>query len=316
MSVSRGFAPRRAAGGGPRRCARSAAPRPSAPRASPARSTRLCASRKDDEPELFGGYTAKQRIREEIDSPFRKVRIAFFGFSAFSALIALYFSGFAAAKALNGGFGDSAPLDETLRSVGINLAAVGICAGITANDLKAAEADLKRIAKGGRLAKLRVLFPADSQGRRRRFTLSDFRNQRRVVLAVGGKEYVDAVAASISGADMVAKCVFELWLKSVDVVVVPVLLGASGSVEALEAGPFGDAPCALALGLDEWSEYLEDELETAKKQGYDPVEKGLGIYVKKNGKILRRATGLPQWDSLVATMDVMDGNAFGGVSTF
>ena len=46
----------------------------------------------DDEPELFGGYTAKQRMREEIESPFRKVRLIFFGASTGSALLALYFS--------------------------------------------------------------------------------------------------------------------------------------------------------------------------------------------------------------------------------
>ena len=39
--------------------------------------TRLAAL--PDEDELFGGYTAKQRLREEIDSPFRKVRLLFFG---------------------------------------------------------------------------------------------------------------------------------------------------------------------------------------------------------------------------------------------
>lgn len=42
--------------------------------------------------EKFGGFTTKQRLREEIESPFRKVRLAFFSFSAVSAFVALYFS--------------------------------------------------------------------------------------------------------------------------------------------------------------------------------------------------------------------------------
>ena len=53
--------------------------------------------------ELFGGFTAKQRLREEIESPFRKVRIFFFGASSASALLALYFSVINAGKAYVGG---------------------------------------------------------------------------------------------------------------------------------------------------------------------------------------------------------------------
>ena len=56
------------------------------------RNTQLAAMPDDDEPELFGGYTAKQRMREEIESPFRKLRLIFFGASTGSALLALYFS--------------------------------------------------------------------------------------------------------------------------------------------------------------------------------------------------------------------------------
>ena len=56
------------------------------------RLVQLAAMPDDDEPELFGGYTAKQRMREEIESPFRKLRLIFFGASTGSALLALYFS--------------------------------------------------------------------------------------------------------------------------------------------------------------------------------------------------------------------------------
>ena len=49
----------------------------------------LFSSPEDDLGEKFGGYTVKQRLREEVESPFRKVRLAFFGSSAASAAIAL-----------------------------------------------------------------------------------------------------------------------------------------------------------------------------------------------------------------------------------
>ena len=41
--------------------------------------------------EASNGYTVKQRLREEIESPFRKVRLAFFAFSSASAFVAFYF---------------------------------------------------------------------------------------------------------------------------------------------------------------------------------------------------------------------------------
>jgi hypothetical protein len=47
------------------------------------------------------------------------------------------------------------------------------------------------------------------------------------------------------------------------------------------------------------------------KQGFDVQSKGFTITVKKNGKILRRATGTPRWSDLVETMEVMDGSKFG-----
>jgi hypothetical protein len=42
--------------------------------------------------EKIGGFTTKQRLREEVESPFRKVRLAFFSFSGLSAFVAFYFS--------------------------------------------------------------------------------------------------------------------------------------------------------------------------------------------------------------------------------
>lgn len=41
------------------------------------------------------------------------------------------------------------------------------------------------------------------------------------------------------------------------------------------------------------------------------MEKGVNIIVKKNGKILRRSTGLPKWADLIQAMEVMDGSKFG-----
>ena len=55
------------------------------------------------------------------------------------------------------------------------------------------------------------------------------------------------------------------------------------------------AVVAFPRGAQAWETYLKQELETARSQGFDPVEKGLVIVVKKNGRVLRRLTGQPPW---------------------
>ena len=64
-------------------------------------------------------------------------------------------------------------------------------------------------------------------------------------------------------------------------------------------------------GANSWEEYLKSEIQTALDQGFDVLEKGFTITVKKNGRILRRATGMPQWGNLIGSMEVMDGSKFG-----
>merc|ERR1719330_1049769 len=107
--------------------------------------------------ETFGGYTVKQRLREEVESPFRKARLLFFGASGVSALIALYFSALSTIKAYAGGFSDAPPLEEALANCGINLVGVIGFALLAFRDYKVGQANLERIAKGGKLAKLTVV---------------------------------------------------------------------------------------------------------------------------------------------------------------
>ena len=276
-----------------------------------------------DDEELFGGFTAKQRLREEIESPFRKVRLLFFGASTGSALLALYFSLLNAAKA-NAGFRDAPPLSEALQSCGINVLAVLFCATITYNDYRAGEANLARIAQGGRLAKL-VVSPASEPAART--PLAEYRRSARVVLACGGADYIQSLALSLASDQRADENTLPAQIEAVDVVVVPVLLEANGARvgDALacwrgaEPGPEdrnfdasrADAVVAFPRGSDAWVEYLASEIDTARGQGFDPVAKGLTIVVKKNGRILRRVSGQPPWGGLIGTMEVADGSKFG-----
>jgi len=271
----------------------------------------------------FGGFTAKQRLREEVESPFRQVRLFLFGSSAGSALVALYFSALGALKASMGGYSDSIPLDEALQTCGINLAGVVVCSALAWREYQVGEANLKRIAKGGALARL-VVQPADSVGQK---TLADYRRQSRVLIAAGGKEYIQQLARSLNADQLSDQNVIPQALSDVDIIVVPVLLeGTEGRVgdtssvwittSATEADRNFDisranSVVAFPAGRAAWKEYLESEIEQADKQGFDWINKGFTILVKKNGKILRRTTGLPKWGDFIGAMEVMDGSKFG-----
>jgi hypothetical protein len=251
--------------------------------------------------EKFGGFTVKQRLREEVESPFRKVRLAFFSFSAASASVALYFSALAALKANIGGYADAIPLDEALRTCAINAAgAVGFGA-LAVREARVGQANLERIAKGGLLARLEVE-PA-SEGSFGRRPLGDYRRASRVVIAAGGADYVGRLAMSLCSDQLADENTLPQALAGVDAVVVPVLLdGKYRAVDSRDA--WGNARpgandrnfdparandvVAFPAGFASWNEYLKSDVETARGQGFDVLEKGITITVKKNGRILRR----------------------------
>lgn len=269
----------------------------------------------------FGGYTVKQRLREEVESPFRTVRLFFFGSSTASALIALYFSTLSAFKAST--MGDVYPdvdLQDALQSCGINVAATLICGFLTYRDWMAGNSNLKRIAKGGELARLAV---ESSTGVSR---LVEYRRSSRVVIAAGGKEYIETVCRSLCSDQLQDANTFVEGLEASDVILVPVYLESEttvgnsakiwGETKPDEDGRNFDPKRAQSIVAfprfaSNWMDYLESEIETCKSQGYDVERTGFTITVKKNGKILRRATGQPPFSTLISTMEVLDGSKFG-----
>ena len=273
----------------------------------------------------FGGYTVKQRLREEVESPFRTVRLFFFGSSTGSALVALYFSLLSLFKAYNGGFSDAPPVEEALQSCGINLGAAVLCGFLTFRDWRAGEANLARIAKGGALAKL-VVSPG-SNGSSLAVPLSDYRRKARVLIAAGGEQYISDLCRSLNADQLADENIIPSGLAASDVMVVPVLLQGDGSQVGdsktlwLETSPQeGDrnfdvnrsnAVVAFPRGNAQWVDYLQSEVDTATKQGFNVIDKGFTILVKKNGRILRRATGQPPFGELIDAMEVLDGSKFG-----
>mmetsp|Transcript_5075 Transcript_5075/g.14734 ORF Transcript_5075/g.14734 Transcript_5075/m.14734 type:complete len:369 (-) Transcript_5075:42-1148(-) len=287
-----------------------------------------------------GGYTLKQRLREEIDSPFRKVRLAAFAGSFASALIALYFSALSTIKATVGGYSDAMPLDEALTSDAINLAAVVACGYFTYREIKNGQANLEKIARAGKLASL-VVEPAggvvgssssSSSNKRGLLEMKSYRRSNRVLIAAGGRNYIASLAKSLASDQLRDTNIIPEKLLEVDVVIVPVLLeernqrigvgdtrafwreGVGATVTKQDRDFDIDRAndvVSFPRGPNAWIDYLNSDIETATGQGFDVLEKGITITVKKNGKILRRATGLPPFGDLIGTMEVADGSKFG-----
>lgn len=277
----------------------------------------------------FGGYTVKQRLREEVESPFRKVRFLFFLSSAGSALTALYFSALAALKASMGGYADAMPMDEALTNCAINFAGVVVCSYLAYRDYQAGQANLERIAKGGQLARLAIT-PAAKEMDRSVKTLSEYRRGSRVLICAGGKEYIETICRSLNADQLKDTNTLPELIEQVDVLIVPVLLTGSAdtnisvgetktcwrAAEPLENdrnfdSTKSDNVIGFPRGNSSWQEYLDSEIQTATKQGFDVMGKGFTITIKKNGKVLRRATGMPNWGDLIGAMEVLDGSKFG-----
>lgn len=275
--------------------------------------------------EKMGGYTVKQRLREEVESPFRKVRFVFLLSTVASASIALYFSGLSTIKAIAGGFPDAPPLQTALTNDGINLAGVVVCGFLALREYKLGQTNLERIAKGGALARLQVE-PASGG----RAVLSEYRRAARVLIAAGGPTYMDQLTRSLTADQLADDNTICEKLAESEVIVVPVLLkeDSSGKITAESSRQFwldvqaqegdrnfditrAEPVVAFPRGNDDWTDYLTSEIETAQGQGFNVLEKGFTITVKKNGKILRRATGQPPWMEFLGAMEVMDGSKFG-----
>jgi len=215
------------------------------------------------------------------------------------------------------------PLEEALTSCGINLGAAVVCGFLAVRDYNIGQANLERISRGAKLAKLAVA-PAFEEKTLR--TLADYRRNSRVLICAGGKEYIEDVCRSLNADQLSDVNTLPEAIEGAELIVVPVLLSSNTSVGDTKAAwretvaassddnfdmTRADNVVAFPWNNGPWMEYLKSEIETAEKQKFDVLSKGITLTVKKNGKILRRATGRPRWAEMVGTMEVLDGSKFG-----
>lgn len=237
-------------------------------------------------------FDRKVRLRAEAESPFVKLRYFLYLNAAGGAFTSLAISLARIAAALNGVNVDL--LQESLINAAVDIAGLAVVFVLYQRDNKAEQARLQRATKGAELAKLPVraskalvddLEPAE--GATFATTLVSLRRgrgiEKRVVMAVAGPELLSQIL------DDARRLQKELALN--DLVLVP-LLWPQGIAPDVDPK---DLPSSVALPITvgpAWKDYMQDEASEAIQQGVNIEEEGMGIIMKKNGRVGQRTKGV------------------------
>ena len=250
------------------------------PRTTTARTTTTLYDKKEYSRELY--------LREEAESPFRKVRFFFYFSLGGGALTSLAVSTARIAAGLNGINTDL--LDESLINAGVDLVGIAAVAFFFQRDLAAQESRLQRASKGAELAKLQIRCPPSllSEGLEEedgnkpvQTSLASLRRgrgiEKRVVIAAAGPDKIQEV---LQQADELKDS-----LEFSDLLVVPVVLPQC-------TAPATDSTAvALPVGSN-WKIVVEDEAQQAVDQGVDVAKEGFCVILKKNGRVGQRTRGV------------------------
>ncbi|KAG7350680.1 DUF3493 domain containing protein [Nitzschia inconspicua] len=241
-------------------------------------------------------FSREVRLREEAESPFRKVRYFFYLNIAGGATTSLLISIARIAAALSGVNTDL--MDESLRNAAIDVVGLAAVAYFWRQDQVAEESRLKRATKGAEMAKLNVrasktLMTGDQDDATSTFTttLASFRRQRgiekRVVIAAAGDEKIRQV---LKEAQELQPC-----LADNDLVVVPVVMPRGVAPVVDDTVIIQPLPANVALPVtvgNNWKQFIDEEAAEATSQGVNIEEEGFCIVLKKNGRVGQRTRGI------------------------
>lgn len=230
-------------------------------------------------------FDRKVYLREEAESPFRKIRFfAYFGLGA-GALISLAVSSARVAAGLAGINADL--LQESATNVGVDITGLVVLGLAYVKDKEAQESRIARATKGAALAKLMVkLNKAVQPGNVEEgvFTteLSSLRRGRgmdkRIVICVAAQEKLDEL--------MEKSIALENSLSESDLLIVPVLPSGASPVK-------DEIPLCVGLPVGRgWNEVVQDEMAQARQQNIDTDSEVIGIILKKNGRVGQRTKGV------------------------
>ena len=237
-------------------------------------------------------YSREVRLREEAESPFRKIRYFFYLNALGGAFTSLMISLARIAAATSGVNTDL--MEESLINAAVDITGIVVVGFLYKRDIDAEQSRLKRATKGAGLAKLTVRasksLVGDVSGDGGTFTtsLASLRRgrgiEKRVVIAAGGKEKIDEVIRDAK--------VLDSDLDLNDLVVVPVVM-PQGVAPLLEEG--SDFPTSVATPVavgSDWQSMVEEEAEEAVRQGVDIEKEGFCVILKKNGRVGQRTRGI------------------------
>jgi hypothetical protein len=238
----------------------------------------------------------KLKLREEAESPFRKVRFFLYITLAGGAFTGLAISVARIAAALFAGVNEDL-LQESLINAGVDLAGLTVVGVLYRRDQQAEASRLKRAARGAGLAQLSVrasksVLDGDlsPEGSTFTTTLASLRRGRgidkRVVIAAAGKDKIAKVLQEAK--------VLERDMEYNDILLVPVVMPQG-------VAPSGDTMLLLlpnksvALPIvkgNNWKLIIDDEAAEAVQQGVNIEDEGFCVVLKKNGRVGQRTRGI------------------------
>ncbi|CAL0299634.1 unnamed protein product [Lupinus luteus] len=257
--------------------------------------TIVCSSSNKPSPSSQISSTAK--IRSEVLSPFRSVRMFFY--IAFIASAGL--GGLIATTQLIGALANSSRASEipdTLKNLGIDLGAVSLFAFLYFQENKSKNAQVARLSREENLSNLKLRVDE-----KRIIPVSSFRGIARLVICAGPASYV---TESFKLSEPLTESLLDRG-----VLVVPFVTDGNSptlefeeSEELKQLGARRKRLWQLApVFISEWSEWINQQKKMAGVSSESPVYLSLRL----DGRVRGSGVGYPPWNALVAQLPPVKG---------
>ncbi|CAO2035686.1 unnamed protein product, partial [Urochloa humidicola] len=259
-------------------------------------------------PPLRTAASSMARIRSEVLSPFRSVRMFFY--LAFMASGAL--GGLIALTRLLPALSDparAAGAGETLGGLGIDAAAVAVFAFLYARESKAKDAQVARLAREERLSRLKLRVGSGDAGGGRPFALGELRGTARLVIVAGPGDFV---AESFRRSQPLLR---ELAERAVLAVPFPTdgnapelrINGAGSEEDGADDDDLARRSKRLwqltPVYTTEWAQWLDDQ----KKLAGVPSDSPVYLSLRMDGRVRGSGVGYPPWQAFVAQLPPVKG---------
>ncbi|XP_019429590.1 PREDICTED: protein LOW PSII ACCUMULATION 1, chloroplastic [Lupinus angustifolius] len=257
--------------------------------------TIVCSSSNKPSPSSQISSTAK--IRSEVLSPFRSVRMFFY--IAFIASAGL--GGLIATTQLIGALANSSRASEipdTLKNLGIDFGAVSLFAFLYFQENKSKNAQVARLSREENLSNLKLRVD-----KKRIIPVSSFRGIARLVICAGPASYV---TESFKLSEPLTESLLDRG-----VLVVPFVTDGNLPTlefeESEELKPPGARRKRLwqlaPVFISEWSEWIDQQKKMAGVSSESPVYLSLRL----DGRVRGSGVGYPPWNALVAQLPPVKG---------